>query len=215
MYKIDLHTHSSASPDGGITIDQYRKALSSQLLDFVAVTDHNSIDFALHLRDALGHQVIVGEEILTESGEIIGLFLSEVIAPNQSLKATIHAIKRQGGLVYIPHPFETVRQGLHPKDLDACISDIDIFEVVNGRAFLQNRSQQAAVYAKLNRIPGVASSDAHGFMGLGRTYTTVLKPIDQTNLVSQLAAGIPFTMRPSARALLYPKFNKLKKKLKK
>lgn len=215
MYKVDLHTHSSASSDGGVTIDQYRKALSAQLLDYIAVTDHNTIDFALHLRDALGHQIIVGEEIMTQSGEIIGLFLTEAIAPKQSLAATIEAIKAQNGLVYAPHPFETIRHGLHPKEMDKFVDKIDIVEVVNGRAFLQNRSQQAAVYAKLNKKPGVASSDAHGFKGLGRTYTSVNKPITEKNLVKELSSGIPFTMRPSASALLYPKYNKIKKKFKK
>lgn len=215
MYKLDLHTHSSASHDGGISIEQYRKALNTHVLDYIAVTDHNSIDFALHLRDALGHQIIVGEEIMTNAGEVIGLFLTEHVKPNQSLVKSIADIKSQNGLVYVPHPFETIRHGLHPKDMDAIADDIDIIEVVNGRAFMQNRSQQAAVYAKLNKKPGVASSDAHGFNGLGRTYTSVTNPVTAENLTKELTNGIPFTSRPSARALLYPKYNKLKKKLRK
>lgn len=215
MYKLDLHTHSSASPDGGINIDGYRKALSSQLLDFIAVTDHNTIDFALHLRDALGHQIIVGEEIMTNAGEIIGLYLTRTVKPRQTLTKTIADIKSQGGLVYVPHPFETVRHGVHPKELDAVIDQIDLIEIVNGRAFLQNKSQQAAVFAKLNKKPGVASSDAHGFKGLGRTFTSVQKPVTRETLVTQLTSGSPYTSRPSARALLYPKYNKLKKKFNK
>ncbi|HLF66947.1 MAG TPA: PHP domain-containing protein, partial [Gammaproteobacteria bacterium] len=63
MYKIDLHTHSTASPDGGITADQYAHALSTNLLDVIAVTDHNHIDFALGLQKQLGDRIIVGEEI--------------------------------------------------------------------------------------------------------------------------------------------------------
>src|SRR5580765_8441960 len=97
MFRVDLHTHSVASPDGGISADQYAHALSTGLLDVIAITDHNQIDFALNLKD-------------------------------------------QGGLVYIPHPFETVRKGLHPATLEELIDYVDVVEICNGRVLLQNRS---------------------------------------------------------------------------
>jgi predicted metal-dependent phosphoesterase TrpH len=74
MYKIDLHTHSSASSDGGITADQYSKIISQNILDYVAITDHNKVSFAMKLSEELGDKIIVGEEIMTSEGEIIGLF---------------------------------------------------------------------------------------------------------------------------------------------
>src|SRR5580658_33632 len=104
MLKIDLHTHSVASPDGGIMADKYRECLELGKLDYIAITDHNSIDFALNLRTEFERKIIVGEEILTSEGEIIGLFLSELVPPNLSPIETIELIKRQGGLVYVPHP---------------------------------------------------------------------------------------------------------------
>ena len=84
MFKVDLHTHSSASHDGGISFEQYQLALSTGLLDAIAVTDHNSIETAQALHELLGDQIIVGEEIMTSQGEIIGLFLKQPIAPGQS-----------------------------------------------------------------------------------------------------------------------------------
>lgn len=215
MFKIDLHTHSTASHDGGITFDQYAKALSTNLLDVIAVTDHNHIDFAVGLQKQLGDRIIVGEEILTTGGEIIGLYLTTRIKPGLSPLETIKQIKDQGGLVYIPHPFESIRKGLTVGALEELVDYLDIIEVCNGRAFLQNRSAQTVIWAKLNRINGAASSDAHGFKGLGKTYTRVKVLPTSNELVQVIAAGTPVTERPNLRALLYPRYHRLRKKLKK
>lgn len=215
MYKIDLHTHSTASPDGGISADHYAHVLSTNVLDAVAITDHNQIDFAVGLQKQLGDRIIVGEEIMSTGGEIIGLYLKERIKPGLSPLETVKQIRDQGGIVYIPHPFETVRKGLHPATLEELIDYIDVIEVCNGRAFLQNRSAQTFLWAKLNRVIGASSSDAHGIRGLGKTYTRVKSLPTQDDLLKILAHGTPVTEPPSLRALLYPKFHKLKKKLKK
>ncbi len=214
MYKIDLHTHSTASHDGGITADQYAKALSTNVLDVIAVTDHNQLDFAVGLRRQLGDRIIVGEEIMTTGGEIIGLYLTERIRPGLSPLETIGLIKEQGGLVYVPHPFESVRKGLHPGTMEELVDYLDIIEVCNGRAFLQNRSAQTVIWAKLNHIIGAASSDAHGMRGLGKTYTRVKKLPAAGDLIETIAAGTPVTDRPGVRSLLYPKYHRLRKKLK-
>lgn len=213
MYKIDLHTHSVASHDGGISAEQYRKALDNRTLDVIAITDHGGIDFGLQLRQELGERIIVGQEIMTSAGEIIGLFLKKKISDGLSTQQTIKHIKDQGGLVYIPHPFETVRHGLHPSVLDELVDYIDIVEVVNGRAFLQNRSQQAVIWAKLNHKIGVASSDAHGWRGIGRTFTQTPNQPTESNLLSELSRSNPIIGRPKIHDLLYPKLNKFKKKL--
>lgn len=215
MFKVDLHTHSTASPDGGISIDQYQKAIDDKLLDVIAVTDHNHIDFALRLKKLLGEHIIVGEEIMTSEGEIIGLYLEKAIKPGLIPQETIRQIKEQKGLVYIPHPFETVRHGLHPRIIDELIDQIDIIEIYNGRTFAQNRSTQAVIWAKLNHVIGVASSDAHGQRGLGKTYTEVGKIPVQTDLKITLAGGTPIVSNPSLRELLYPSYHRLRKKVKK
>lgn len=213
MYKIDLHTHSVTSHDGGIAADQYRKAIESGLLDFIAITDHNSTDTALQLKDELGDRIIVGEEIMTTAGEIIGLYLEKTVPPNLTPLETIQAIRSQNGIVYIPHPFETVRKGLHPQTLEEIVDMVDVIEVCNGRAFVQNRSQQTVVWAKINKKISVASSDAHGYHGLGRTYTTVQDIPSRDNILTLLSNGTPITGRPTIRSLLYPKYNKIRKKI--
>lgn len=213
MYKVDLHTHSTASPDGGISLKQYRRALESGILDAIAITDHNSIDFATHAKQALGERIIVGEEIMTNQGEIVGLFLDRAVQPGLSPEDTILAIKQQNGLVYIPHPFETIRKGLHPSTLERIQTEVDIVEVCNGRAFLQNRYQQALLWAKLCGVPGAASSDAHGYRGLGRTFTALTDMPDRDTLLTLLASGQLHSERASLRSLLYPKYHKVRKKI--
>lgn len=212
-FKVDLHTHSSVSPDGGISLSQYRKTLETGLLDYIAITDHNRIDFATHAKEQLGDRIIVGEEIMTDSGEIVGLFLNKPIRPGLSPEATIAAINAQNGLVYIPHPFETLRKGLHPATLESIQNEVDIIEVCNGRAFLQNSYQQALIWAKINKVAIAASSDAHGPKGLGRTHTILSETPNRDNLVALLAKGSLRTRWPTVRGLLYPKYHKIRKKL--
>lgn len=213
MFKVDLHTHSAASPDGGITLRQYRAALESGWLDCIAITDHNRIDFATQAKAQLGERIIVGEEIMTIAGEIIGLFLNERIDPGMSPEDTVAAIRAQSGLVYIPHPFETIRSGLHPAALERIQDSVDMIEVCNGRAFLQNRGQQALVFAKLNQLTPVASSDAHGVHGLGKTYTSLASIPTKETLQRQLLNSTLHTSRPGLRTLLYPKYHKIRKTL--
>jgi predicted metal-dependent phosphoesterase TrpH len=215
MFKVDLHTHSSASPDGGITKQQYQQILNKGTLDAVAITDHNTAEFALQLRQELGDKIIVGEEIMTSHGEIVGLYLSATIPGGLSPLDTIRRIKDQGGLVYIPHPFETIRKGIGPQALEEIADYIDIMEVCNGRAFMQNRSSQAVVWTRLNNVVGAASSDAHGVKGVGKTFSSLPELPTKENLVALLEHGVLRTGTPSPQALLYPKYHRLRKRLRK
>ena len=108
MFRIDLHTHSLGSPDGAITTNQYRKVLLSGRLDYIAITDHDDTNFAKSVKKALGAElsdrIIVGQEITTKAGELIGLFLTQTVPAGLTLRETAKAIHQQGGLVYVPHP---------------------------------------------------------------------------------------------------------------
>ena len=213
MFKVDFHTHSEASPDGGIKPELYSKILEDGLLDYVAITDHNTVAMALELQQTHGDKVIVGEEIMSTEGELIGLFLTETIAPGLSSEETAKAIKAQGGLVYIPHPFETVRKGLDNRSLDKIIEYIDIVEVSNGRAVFQNFGPEAATWARLNRKLAAASSDAHGHKGIGTTYTVLPGAPSAENLLELLTKARLISGRPPLKTLLYPKANRLRKRL--
>ena len=213
MYKVDFHTHSVASPDGGIKPEEYVLALENGTLDYIAITDHNTVKLALELHDSLGEHIIVGEEIASTQGEIVGLYLVEPIRSGMNALATARAITAQGGLVYIPHPLETVRKGVTRETLDVLAKEIDIVEIHNGRAVVQNRGPQAATWARMSGKAMAASSDAHGARGLGSTYTMLPEPPNVKTLVTSLAQAHYVLNRPSLRSLLYPKYHRARKKM--
>lgn len=212
-YKVDFHTHSVASPDGSLGEAQYRRMLETGGLDYIAVTDHNTIDTARTLRDKIGEQIIVGEEITTREGEIIGLYLSAVVPAGLSARDTAERIRRQGGLVYIPHPFETVRKGMSAESLDEIADLIDIIEGYNGRAVFQNFTKRALTWAAVHDKSVAAASDAHGRAGWGRTYTLLERKPTRDDLIQQLATEANFVRGfPGVRGLLYPKVNRWNKR---
>jgi predicted metal-dependent phosphoesterase TrpH len=213
-YKVDFHTHSEASPDGALTEADYRKMLESGQLDYIAVTDHNTAEFALGLQkklgDKLGGRIIVGEEIRTSKGEIIGLYLQKTIPKMLSPRETVNAIREQGGLVCIPHPFENVRRGMQIQDLDEIADEIDMMEVHNGRAVFQNKSKAAYAWVAAHNSLGIANSDSHAVPGWGKTYTILRDAPTKTTLVGLLADAGYQVGFPGVKAVLYPKINKLK-----
>lgn len=212
MYKVDLHTHSTGSPDGSIKSADYAKALHQGVLDYIAITDHNTIDNALSIQHELGDHIIVGEEISTKEGEIIGLYLTQAIPAGLSVLAAVELIKSQNGIVYVPHPFESVRQGLSPTTLDSIASSVDIIETHNGRALFQNRGQQAREWAEHNDVGRAASSDAHGRIGWGKTYSILSEQPNRETLPSLLIRAQYHEGMVGIRGVLYPKYNRLKKR---
>jgi len=210
--KVDFHTHSQISPDGALRPFDYRRALERRELDCIAVTDHNDITMAKQLNEAFGERIIIGEEITTAEGEIIGLFLQQVVKPYMSSVETVKAIHDQGGLVYIPHPFETVRSGVTPDTLESIADQVDIIEVHNGRAIFQDKSKSALEWAAKHSIVGAASSDAHGPAGWGKTYTIIADIPTRDTLIELLKKATFRRGFPGVRGISYPKYNRFRKK---
>ncbi len=210
--KIDLHTHSTASPDGSLSLNDYDFMLNNNLLNYIAVTDHNTIEQAQIIQNKLGQQIIVGEEILTQEGEIIGLFLTKIIPANLSLQETIFLIKKQSGLVYLPHPLESQRHGLNFQTVQKFISSIDIIECYNGRSLLNNHHRKIIDMIEEFGLVGAASSDSHGRIGFGRTYSIIEdRVIDQNNLITALETANYHYRSAGLIARLYPTINRLRK----
>lgn len=211
VYKVDFHSHSTASPDGSLSTQHYKRALEQGKLDYVAVTDHNTIELALELHKQFGDKIIVGEEITTQAGEIIGLYLNKPVPALLTLEETIKHIRLQHGLVYVPHPFETVRKGVTESDLSAIAHEVDIIEIHNGRAVFQRKTTQAAAWSSEHAVVGAASSDSHGWAGWGKTYTILQDKPTRDNLVRLLDTARYVHAAPGIRGILYPKFNRLRK----
>lgn len=181
------------------------------MLDCLAVTDHNSADAALALQQRFGQKIIVGEEIDTLQGEIIGLFLKQAVSPGKSLPETILAIREQGGLVYIPHPLEKFRRGLSQAVLEQYRSQFDIIEVFNARGWGRGRPSQALRFAKENNLACASASDAHSVSGLGTAFVEISEWPTPQNLVEQMRVGKITAKYAPALSYLAPSVNRVRK----
>ena len=211
QYKIDLHTHSILSYDGGISKNEYVSTLESGLLNYIAITDHNEFDFGYKLSKDHPNKIIPGEEIMTKEGEVIGLYLEKKINKNLGLEETIDQIKEQGGIVYIPHPFSRLQYGIG-KELCLKFKDkIDIIECFNSRAKLKSDNNNAFNFVKSNNIPTASSTDAHTHLTLGRSFSIVNEEVTKQNLISLLSkAEYKKEYAPSFREKFAPTLNVIK-----
>jgi hypothetical protein len=169
MIDVDLHMHTDHSYDCATPVEVLLAEARARGLGAIAVTDHNEISGAHAARErADGLTVIVGEEVKTaEQGEVIGLFIEEKIPRGLTLQETIAEIKRQGGLVYVPHPFDRMHSVPDYEHLLDVLDDVDAIEVFNPRVAITEFNDEAARFAAKYRIPAGAGSDAHVPQGLG------------------------------------------------
>ena len=166
---VDLHMHTDHSYDCATPVEVLLAHAKARGLGAIAVTDHNEVSGAHEARaKADGLKVIVAEEIKTaDQGEVIGLFIEDKIPRGMTLQETIAEIKRQGGLVYVPHPFDRLHSVPDYEHLLAVLDDVDAIEVFNPRVAIAEFNEEAARFAAKYRIPAGAGSDAHVPQGLG------------------------------------------------
>jgi hypothetical protein len=171
LIDVDLHMHTDHSYDCATPVEVLLAEARSRGLGAIAVTDHNEISGALEAQrkaDGSGLRVIVGEEIKTaDQGEVIGLFLEKKIPRGMTLEETIAEIRRQGGVVYVPHPFDRLHSVPDYKHLLGVVGEVDAIEVFNPRVAISEFNEEAARFAAKYRIPAGAGSDAHVPQGLG------------------------------------------------
>ncbi len=168
---VDLHMHTDHSGDCATPVEVLLATARDQGIGAIAVTDHNEVsgafDAAAKAKD-YGVKVIVAEEVKTkDQGEVIGLFLTEKIPRGMTLQETIAEIKRQGGLVYVPHPFDRMHAVPDYEHLLDVVDDIDLIEVYNPRVAIGAFNEEAQRFAEKYRIPAAAGSDSHVAAGLG------------------------------------------------
>ncbi len=169
LVDVDLHMHTDHSPDCATPVEVLLSEAKAKGLGAIAVTDHNEVSGAHEARaKANGIKVIVAEEVKTaDQGEVIGLFIEEKIPRGLSLAETIAEIKRQGGLVYVPHPFDRLHSVPDYEHLLEVVDDVDAIEVFNPRVAIGEFNEEAVRFAAKYRIPAGAGSDAHVAQGLG------------------------------------------------
>ena len=166
----DLHMHTDHSHDCAVPVPALLDHAESIGLGAIAITDHNvftGAQEAVQLARDRALTVIPGEEVKTDSGEVIGLFLEEEIPRGMSMGDTIAAIREQGGVVYLPHPFDRLHTIPDPTTLHRHLAEIDVFEVFNARLLFEAMNDEALRFARKYNLTMGAGSDAHVLQGVG------------------------------------------------
>ena len=166
----DLHMHTEHSHDCAVPVQDLLDHAERIGLGAIAVTDHNvfsGAQEAVELARDRALTVIPGEEVKTDAGEVIGLFLSEEIARGMSMGNTIAAIREQGGVTYLPHPFDRLHTIPDAGTLHRHLAEIDVFEVYNARLLFEGFNDEALRFARKYNLTMGAGSDAHVLQGVG------------------------------------------------
>jgi predicted metal-dependent phosphoesterase TrpH len=204
----DFHVHTRFSRDSVLSEERFIRAAVERGLTHVAVTNHNNVEGAVAARDKvheLGVQdqleIILGEEVSTADGEVVGLFLQRTIPRGLSADETADAIHAQGGLVSIPHPFDPFRAS-HIREVPltrlAEAGKIDAMEIFNSRVTFQRHNLRAAEFAAGYGIPGIAASDSHAGYEVAMS-TNALPPF---TTAQELKAALPFNEWHGSRSTI-------------
>jgi hypothetical protein len=180
--RADLHIHTMAS-DGVSPVAEILEHAERAALDVIAITDHERLDAALAARsmaEARGSRVavIVGEEVTTRGGHVIGLFLTERIKPWGSLRSTVAQIHEQGGLAVIAHPLVPYPLCVSARSIRSLISEHDpIFhpdaiEAFNPTTARLPGATRVPAFAEEVGLPVIGASDAHRAEDVGHALTT-------------------------------------------
>jgi predicted metal-dependent phosphoesterase TrpH len=201
---IDLHCHSSGSFDSLADPRSIMKAALARGLTHLAITDHDRVEVALRARDEApdGLTLIVGEEIKTRDGDLVAAFIEKLVPPGMTALETIQAVREQGGLVGVPHPFDRIR-GYGRKSgarLEDIADRIDWIEAYNARVVGGSANERAAEFAHEQGLPGICASDSHTVLEVGVCYNAVEG--DPGTPQGLLAALPTVDMHPS-RATIY------------
>ncbi len=175
LIRADLHNHSYYSPDSVASPEALLRRAKKRRIDVLAVTDHDTTRGGLVAQELAaksfpGVRVIVGEEVRTRDGGILGLFLSEEVPPGLSAEETVTRIKAQGGVAGAPHPFDMFRSGLKPEVLERIAPDLDFIEGLNARMIASSHNERAREFAESHGLAMSAASDAHSPGEAGRAY---------------------------------------------
>ena len=189
--RVDLHSHTMYSGDSTTTPDELEEAVLHSAIDVLCITDHNATRGATELGDRLACRLIVGEEVRTHAGEIIGLFLTERIPGGLQPVEVCERIRAQGGIVYIPHPFDPMRNCLQERVLVDLVDRglVDAIEGRNAKTSLEHLNQRGRDFGAEHGLAVGAGSDAHVAEALGAAYVEMPDFDGPTSFLDGLRRG--------------------------
>ncbi len=171
---VELHCHTYHSSDSLMLPQQILQVCDRRGIDRVAITDHNSIAGARETSALDPKRVIIGEEILTTEGEILGYFVSEEIPKGLPPLEVVERLKAQGAVISISHPFDPTRGcRWSVETLETLFPHIDALEVLNARCWNDQPNNKAADFARNAGLLSTAGSDAHAPVEVGRAYLSL------------------------------------------
>lgn len=187
---VDMHVHTAYSNDALLAPEEIVVECQRRGLGGLAITDHNTIAGALAVREIAPFPVIVGQEVSTLEGEVMGFFLDGEVPKNLSPLDSIALIKEQGGLAGVPHPFDRLRrEAVGRRVLDEIADELDFIECFNARVTLPRDNSRAQEFAQSRGLPCTAGSDAHSRYELGRGYVEMSPFSGKDEFVKSLAGG--------------------------
>lgn len=190
VVRVDFHVHSFASPDSLTRPEEVLAAMDRRGLDLVAITDHNTIEGALALKELAPHRVIVGEEVRTTQGELLAYFIHEAIPPDLPPEEAIARIRAQGGVVAVSHPLDRLRrEAMGFRYVVRLIDKIDALEVYNARCLWGGDNQRAEKMARAHGLLALAGSDAHTAGEIGAAWVELPAFTDAQGLLAALREG--------------------------
>lgn len=211
----ELHCHTQYSWDCEVPVQRVIEIEKERGVNVLAITDHNEIAGAFEAARLAptDMKIIIGEEISTQEGHLIGLFLKEKIEPHQSAEQTIAEIRRQGGIVLIPHPFDRVRGGFGEKNLLKVKDKIDFLEVFNARVLFVKDNMRALDFAKTHRLSSYVGTDGHTFSEYAHATNTIASFTTQEEFLSNLKQAQFTTKLSGFKVYVLTEWVKLKKKV--
>lgn len=168
MLTVEFHCHTNASPDSQVRPADLVAACRARGIDRVVVTDHWSLEGALEAKALDPELIIVGEEVLTDRGELLCAFVSQVIPRRTPFREAIAELRKQGAFISVSHPFDPRRGIWTLAELEELAGLVDAFETFNARILSPRYNDAAAQFAKQHGLLGTAGSDAHIVSELGR-----------------------------------------------
>lgn len=168
MLTVEFHCHTNASPDSRVKSEELLAVCRARGIDRVVVTDHWNIDGALAAQRLDPERVIVGEEVLTDKGELLAAYVSELIPRGMPYLEAISRLRDQGAFISVSHPFDPRRSRWTLEELEELAPLVDAIETFNSRNFLHQYNEDAVQFAQKFGLPGTAGSDAHTAEEVGR-----------------------------------------------
>jgi hypothetical protein len=172
VWQVELHSHTYWSKDCVVDFDAIIRRCEKLAIDRIAITDHNTAGGALTMQKIAPDLVVVGEEIMTTQGELLGYFMRESIPADLTPEETIRRLRDQGAVISVSHPFDRLRKGAwQEEELLRIIDQVDAIEVFNARCIFPQDNDRALAFAEQHHLVGTIGSDAHSRVEYGRALT--------------------------------------------